>query len=596
MTGLFVWAPYASRVELELEGGSDSSGTPTSRPLERGVRGHFHLPDPSLAAGTRYRLRLDGSPGVPDPRSGYQPDGVHGPSLVVDQTAFAWTDAAFSPPPWSEGVVYEVHVGTFTLEGTFLALIGRLDYLVELGVTHLELMPVAAFPGQHGWGYDGVSLFAPHAAYGTPEDLKRLVDACHARGLAVILDVVYNHLGPDGNYLGRFGPYFTQTYATPWGAAVNLDQAGCDGVRRFFCDNALYWLECFHFDGLRLDAVHAFLDRGAHTFLEQLAEEVGALERRLARTKLLIAESDLNDPRLIREREAGGLGLHAQWSDDFHHSLHALLTGERNGYYADFGELEDLACALREGFVYAGRYSAHRGRSHGRPLGGLPLQRLLGYLQNHDQVGNRALGDRIGHSLSVERLELGAALVLTAPFVPMLFQGEEWNASTPFRYFTDHQNAELAEAVFEGRRKEFAAQGLAQEGIPDPRAPATFDASKLDWAEQTLPEHRRVLDWYRALLQLRRQEPALRSPEAPEVETAENAAGARWLCFRRGPLLVVANLSAVPLALPVAAGGALLLGSPGASAVAQLLRLPAWGVGILRTTARDRAHSSLRAS
>jgi maltooligosyltrehalose trehalohydrolase len=283
------------------------------------------------------------------------------------------------------------------------------------------------------------------------------------------------------------------------------------------------------------------------------------------------------------------LGLHAQWSDDFHHSLHALLTGERTGYYADFGQLAQLASALREGFVYAGGYSTYRRRSHGRPLGELPLQRLLGYLQNHDQVGNRALGDRIGHNLSVERLEIGAALVLTAPFVPMLFQGEEWNASTPFRYFTDHQNAALADAVREGRRREFVAQGLQPEVVPDPQAPATFDASKLDWAEQALPEHRRVLDWYRALLQLRRQEPALRSPEAPEVEAAENAAGARWLRVRRGTVLIIANLSSLPLALPVGAGASLLLGSAGASVATQLLRVPAWGVGILRTTSRHGA-------
>jgi maltooligosyltrehalose trehalohydrolase len=581
MAGLIVWAPFAGRVELELE--TERPGQFSSRPLEPGLRGSFHLPEPGLAAGARYRLRLDGAPGLPDPRSASQPHGVHGPSVVVDHGAFAWTDAEFTPRPWSEAIVYEIHVGTFTPAGTFLALLERLDYLVDLGVTHLELMPVAAFPGQHGWGYDGVALFAPHAAYGTPDDLKQLVDSCHARGLSVLLDVVYNHLGPDGNYLGHFGPYFTREYATPWGAAVNLDQKGCDGVRRFFCDNALYWLECFHFDGLRLDAVHAFLDRSAQSFLEQLVQEVGALERRLGRPKVLIAESDLNDPRLIREQAAGGIGLHAQWSDDFHHSLHALLTGERAGYYADFGQLEDLACALRQGFVYAGRYSEYRGRSHGRPLSEVPLERLLGYLQNHDQIGNRALGDRIGQSLSVEQLELGAALVLCAPFVPMLFQGEEWNASTPFRYFTDHQDVGLAAAVREGRRREFAAPGQAPEAVPDPQAPATFDASRLDWAEQSLPEHRRVLDWYRALVRLRRREPALRSSDAPLVEAVETGGGQRWLQFRRGSLLVVANLSVVAVRLPVVRGASLLLGSEGARLTERELGLPAWGVGILRT-------------
>ena len=580
MKGLVVWAPRAGTVELELQA---STGAAETRALERGDRGYFHLPGPPLPAEARYRLRINGGPGLPDPRSEYQPLGVHGPSQRVDHEAFAWTDAAFLPTPWTDAIAYELHVGTFTEAGTFRAALERLDHLVELGVTHVELMPVAAFPGRQGWGYDGVALFAPHAAYGTPDDLKLLVDACHAHGLAVILDVVYNHLGPDGNYLGQFGPYFTSDYATPWGPAVNLDRAGSDEVRRFFCDNALYWLERFHFDALRLDAVHALIDRSALPFLEQLASEVAVLERRLGRAKLLIAESDLNDARLIREQEKGGFGLHAQWSDDFHHSLHVLLTGERASYYSDFGRLEDLARALQEGFVYAGRYSAFRERTHGRPMDGLSLQRLVGYLQNHDQVGNRAFGDRIGHTLSLEQLELGAALVLTAPFVPMLFQGEEWNASTPFRYFTDHQDPALAAAVREGRRREFADQGHAPELVPDPQAPATFDASQLDWEERSLPEHRRVLDWYRALIALRRREPALRSSEPLGLELQEDESGGGWLLFRRGQLLVAANLSPEALSVPFASRASLLLGSGGVALAAQSLRLPAWGVGILRT-------------
>src|SRR5688572_8407414 len=399
-----VWAPAASTVALEVL--DADGGMPALRQLVRGEEGWFHLPEPPLPAGTRYLVRIDGGAGLPDPRSEWQPDGVHGASMVVDQEGFRWSDQGFVPCPWSQAVLYELHVGTFTPEGTFRSALERLDHLVALGVTHVELMPVAAFPGGRGWGYDGVALFAPQAAYGSPDELKRLVDACHARGLAVLLDVVYNHLGPDGNYLAHFGPYFTRTYETPWGAAVNLDQAGCDGVRRFFCDNALYWLEQFHFDGLRLDAVHAFLDRSALPFLEQLSLEVQALEARLQRPKLLIAESDLNDPRLIRPVAAGGLGLHAQWSDDFHHSLHALLTGERSGYYADFGRVEQLAAALAHGFVYEGQYSRYRGRSHGRPIAEVPAGRLLGYLQNHDQVGNRALGDRIGQHLTFPQLQL----------------------------------------------------------------------------------------------------------------------------------------------------------------------------------------------
>jgi maltooligosyltrehalose trehalohydrolase len=572
-----VWAPRAGLVELELDGAG------ATRALQRGERGYFHLPGPGLPAGTRYRLRVDGGPGIPDPRSEYQPLGVHGPSQIVEHETFAWTDAAFAPTPWSEAIVYELHVGTFTDAGTFRAALERLDHLDELGDTHVELMPVAAFPGRQGWGYDGVALFAPHAAYGGPDDLKLFVDGCHARGLAVILDVVYNHLGPDGNYLGQFGPYFTSDYSTPWGPAVNLDRAGSDEVRRFFCDNALYWLERFHFDALRLDAVHALIDRSALPFLEQLAQEVAVLERRLGRSKLLIAESDLNDPRLIRGSEAGGFGLHAQWSDDFHHCLHTLLTAERGGYYADFGRLEDLARALQEGFVYAGRFSAFRDRSHGRPLAGVPLQRLLGYLQNHDQVGNRAFGDRIGHTLSLEQLELGAALVLTAPFVPMLFQGEEWNASTPFRYFTDHQDPRLAAAVRDGRRREFADQGHAPEAVPDPQAPATFDASKLDWEERGLPEHRRVLDWYRALIELRRREPDLRGTDPPELELQEDESGHGWLLFRRRQMLVAANISRQPLSVPLAREASLLLASGGVELAPRSLRLPAWGVGILRT-------------
>jgi maltooligosyltrehalose trehalohydrolase len=440
-------------------------------------------------------------------------------------------------------------------------------------------MPIAEFPGDRGWGYDGVALFAPYHVYGTPEDFKRLVDASHARGLAVLLDVVYNHLGPDGNYLGRFGPYFSTDYTTPWGEAVNLDGPGSDEVRRFLCDNALGWLELYHLDGLRLDAVHAFLDRSAQPFLEQLSREVAALGQRLGRPKVLIAETDLNDPRLVHRLEVGGCGCDAEWSDDFHHSLHALLTRERNGYYADFGELADLREALTAGFVYAGRYSAFRRRSQGRPLGDVPLSRLVGYLQNHDQVGNRVRGDRIGGSLSAEQLELAAALVLTGPFVPLIFQGEEWNASSPFRYFTDHQSAELARAVTVGRQRECVARGERLESFPDPQALETFQASKLDWYEIVLPEHRALLDWYSTLIRLRRSEPDLTGAEPPQVNID---VGGRWLTSQRGRVLVAANFSPGPLGLSAAAGSRLLLGSRGAEVSSGVLTLPGWGVGILR--------------
>jgi maltooligosyltrehalose trehalohydrolase len=582
MSEFRVWAPRAIRVEVELSAGR--------RSLEPAPRGYWVLPEPGLLPGVCYRLRLDGGPPLPDPRSGFQPEGVHGPSEWLEHTSFAWTDHGFMPRPLAHAVFYELHVGTFSAAGTFLAAIERLDYLVDLGVTHIELMPVVEFPGRRGWGYDGVYLFAPHRAYGSPDDLKRFVDACHARGLAAILDVVYNHLGPDGNYLGHFGPYFTNEYATPWGHAMNLDGSGSDEVRRFFCDNALHWLEHYRFDGLRLDAVHAFHDRSAIPFVEQLSREVHDLERKVGRTKILIAESDLNDPRLIRSTEAAGLGLDAQWSDDFHHALHALLTGERGGYYADFGELADLVLALQHGYVYAGRYSEYRRRSHGRALGGVPLNRLLGYLQNHDQVGNRALGDRIGQCLSVPQLELAAALVLTSPFVPMIFQGEEWNATSPFCYFTDHTDAELGAAVRAGRRSEFAAFGWAPDDIPDPQAADTFARSKLRWEELQAPDHARLHAWYRALIRLRAVEPSLTSSERPEVQIEPEVA--RLLTIRRGAVFVHANCGAERETLPTVAGARLLLGSSGAEVSGDVLHLPAWGVGVLRVPRRGEAPMS----
>ncbi len=572
MTELWVWAPRATRVEVELDG--------LRLPLEPRPRGHWALAERALTAGARYAFCLDGGLPLADPRSGFQPEGAHGPSEWVDHGAFTWTDSEFVPRPLSHAVIYELHVGTFTEGGTFLSVIPRLGHLASLGVTHVQLMPVAEFSGRRGWGYDGVDLFAPHHLYGTPFDLKRLVDACHARGLGVLLDVVYNHLGPDGNYLAQFGPYFTDEYATPWGAAVNFDGPGSDEVRRFFCDNALHWLDKYHFDGLRLDAVHAFLDRNALPFLEQLSREVRALEQRSGRYTVLIGESDLNDPRLIRSLEASGHGLDAQWSDDFHHSLHAYLTGERGGYYADFGQLQDLVQALRDGFVYAGRYSEYRRRSHGRPLGGVPLNRLVGYLQNHDQVGNRATGDRLGRLLRAEQLELAAGLLFTGPFVPMLFQGEEWNASTPFCYFTDHLDAELGAAVRDGRRREFAAFGWPPEALRDPQASETFLESKLDWSELAESHGRRLFDWYRALIRLRAVEPALTSSEAPEVSL--EPADSRLLKLRRGQLLVRANLGGEPGIVSGQTGARLLLGSRGVELSGGELFLPAWAIAVVR--------------
>ena len=562
-----VWAPRAGNVTVVLPD--------VERPLSAGAGGWWEDREPR-PAGTRYRVRVDGGPAVPDPRSASQPEGVDGPSATVDHDAFAWTDGAWNGPvPLPSAVVYELHVGTFSAAGTFDGVIDHLRHLRALGVTHVELMPVAEFPGRRGWGYDGVLLYAPHHAYGGPDGLKRLVDACHAAGLAVVLDVVYNHLGPSGNHLADFGPYFTDRYATPWGDAVNLDGPGSDEVRRFFIDNARMWLGEYHVDALRIDAVHALLDTSATHLLEQLGTEIEALAAHLGRRLQLIAESDLNDPRVVRGRDAGGYGMDAQWSDDFHHALHAVLTGERDGYYADFGTLGHLATALRQGWVYAGRYSPHRDRVHGRPLAGLPAWRLLGYLQNHDQIGNRALGDRVAASLSRGRLLAGAALVACAPFVPMLFMGEEWGCTQPFAYFTDHTDASLAGAVREGRRREFAAFGWDPSSIPDPQDPETVEVLRWDAVDAE------VLRWWTDLLTLRRSCPDLTDGRFDRVAVdVDERAG--WLTLRRGAVGVGVNLGPAAAPVPVGPGEVVLRSDPRIGAAeAGTLRLPPDTVAIV---------------
>ena len=563
MTTFSVWAPRATeRVDLVLPA---EGRRVEMAPAERS--GWWAVDVAEAGTGTDYQFSLDGGPGFPDPRSEFQPDGVHGPSRVVDHGAFPWTDHLWrGAAPLSGALIYEAHVGTFTPTGTFGSAIEKLPHLVELGVTHLELLPVVEFPGERGWGYDGVDLFAPHHAYGGPDGLKRLIDAAHAAGIGVILDVVYNHLGPDGNYLGAYGPYFTSRYNTPWGEAVNYDDAGADEVRDFVCDNACHWLEHYHADGLRLDAVHAIFDTSAVHVLEEMARRVATLQARLGRRKFLIAESDLNDPKLVRPPEAGGYGLDAAWSDDFHHALHSVLTGETSGYYEDFGGLEPLGRALERGYVYAGDHSPHRGRRHGRPLTGVPAHRLLGYLQNHDQVGNRAAGERSSALMSTGRLHIAAALVLCAPFVPMLFQGEEWGATAPFQYFTDHIDTELGRLVSEGRRREFAAFGWKPADVPDPQDRATFERSILDWAEADKEPHAALLQWHRDLLALRRHLPALSDGDFEEVlPTGDEAAG--WFCLTRGPVTVAANLGSdrqdVPL--PGDATAILLASDPDAT-------------------------------
>ena len=541
MISFRVWAPNAIQVEIKI--GSDLFR------MTAGDHGWWFTALPLTGAGIDYAFVLDGGDPLPDPRSPWQPNGIHGFSRTVDHGAFSWSDRHWQASPLSSAIVYELHIGTFTPQGTFIAAIDKLDHLVALGITHIGLMPAAEFSGTRGWGYDGVDLYAPHHAYGQPDDLKRLVDACHARGLAVILDVVYNHLGPVGNYLARFGPYFTQRYATPWGQAVNFDGPESDEVRRFFCDNALMWLNDYHFDGLRIDAVHAILDTSAVHFLEQLASEVAELQAQTGRQLAFIAESDLNDPRIIRPREIGGYGIHAQWSDDFHHALHCVLTGERAGYYRDFGTLADLAKALQRVFVYDGRYSAFRRRRHGRPPSGLPAHSFLGYLQTHDQIGNRAKGERSSHLMNTGRLKIAAALVLTAPFIPMLFQGEEWGASSPFFYFTDHEDPELGRKVTEGRRREFAAFGWNPEEIPDPQAATTFEHSKLNWSESNKEPHAGLLAWYRRLIELRREIPALSDGCLQRVRVSFDEA-AKWFVVKRNPVVVACNLNQATQRLP----------------------------------------------
>ncbi|MEO7271528.1 MAG: malto-oligosyltrehalose trehalohydrolase, partial [Vicinamibacterales bacterium] len=546
-----MWAPRASSLVLEVNGESVS--------MHGGPDGWWSA-DRQMRPGDLYGFVVNGSGPFPDPRSVRQPSGVHGLSEVIDHTSYAWSEMRWQAPPLSEGVIYELHLGTFSEAGTFLGAIDKLPHLASLGVTHVELMPIAEFPGDRGWGYDGVDLFAPHHGYGAPDDLKRLINACHAAGLAVLLDVVYNHLGPAGNYVSQFGPYFTPRHTTPWGDAINLDDEGSHEVRRFLCDNALMWLRDYRFDGLRLDAVHALKDGSEPHFLAQLSAEVEMLEAVTGGHYVLIAESDLNDPQVVRSRDASGFGLHAQWSDDFHHALHSAITGERSGYYLDFGRLDHLARAWQDGFVYAGQHSPHRGRPHGQPAGDVPGWRFVVGAQNHDQIGNRAMGERLAHLTSLGRLRVAAALVLTSPFVPLLFQGEEWGASTPFQYFTAHEDDELGRQVSEGRRREFAAFGWNPSTIPDPQSARPFMDSKLRWRELGDAPHAEMLEWHRALLALRRQHPSLRDGRFRDCQvTVDDDLG--LLTIRRGSIVVACNLGDCPAAVRAGGGGELLLGS-----------------------------------
>lgn len=497
-----VWAPAATAVAVAVEGPGEVRHEPLS-PLPGGC---FEGVVAGVGPGSRYRYRLDGGDALPDPASRSQPDGVHGASEVVD-TAFPWRHD-FRGLPLAQHVFYELHVGTFTAEGTFDAVIPRLPRLVDLGVTALELMPIAQFPGRRNWGYDGAYPFAAQASYGGLAGLQRLVDAAHGAGLAVFLDVVYNHLGPEGNYLSRFGPYFTDRYRTPWGRALNFDGVDSDGVRDYFVENALFWVTAARLDGLRLDAVHAILDHSERPFLAELAAAVHAQADALGRRVHLVAESENNTLHYLRPREQGGCGIDGQWADDFHHAVHAALTGERSGYYADFGRLAQVAKGYADGFVYTGEYSPARRRRHGVPAGELGDQRLVGFVQNHDQTGNRCHGERLAGLVGFAQLRLAAATLLLSPYLPLLFMGEEYGEEAPFLYFVDHSDPALVAAVCSGRRSEFAAFHAGDE-VPDPAAAETYERSILRWGERSDGRAEALFAWYRELLRLRRSEPAL---------------------------------------------------------------------------------------
>lgn len=500
-----VWAPNRQEVAVQVT-------SPEERliPLQQVERGYWRAEVKGIQPGTLYFYRLDGADDKPDPASNFQPEDVHGPSAVMEHSTFAWNDAVWSGISLDEMIIYELHVGTFTAEGTFEAAISRLDDLCDVGINAIEIMPVAQFPGDRNWGYDGVYPFAVQTSYGGPEGLKRLVDACHQKGLAVILDVVYNHFGPEGNYMSNFGPYFTETYRTPWGSAMNFDDAQSDGVRNFFIQNALYWFREYHMDALRLDAIHAIYDLGAKHFLAELSDAVADFSHQQGRKLYLIAESDLDDVRVINPQSAGGYGMDAQWSDDFHHSLHTLLTGEQDGYYEDFGECQQLAKAFKSSFVYSWQYSAHRQRFHGSDASDRPGSQFVVFAQNHDQVGNRMLGERLSQLVGFEALKLAAGALLLSPNIPLIFMGEEYGEESPFLYFVSHSDPDLVKAVREGRAREFKAFHLAGDP-PDPEGKETFQKSKLKWEQRQEGKHKVLLDLYRQLIQLRHSVPAVKA-------------------------------------------------------------------------------------
>jgi maltooligosyltrehalose trehalohydrolase len=547
-----VWAPRANQVDVCL-------GDPTERaiPMQAVGCGYFHTVAEDVSSGALYRYRLNHEKERPDPASRYQPRGVHGPSQVTDIRS-RWNDSRWTGLPLERYVLYELHVGTFTSQGTFDAIIPRLPALKDLGVTAIELMPVAQFPGERNWGYDGVYPYAVQASYGGPLGLKALVNACHELEIAVVLDVVYNHFGPEGNYVADFGPYFTDLYKTPWGQAINFDDAQSDEVRRYFIENALEWVTDFHIDALRLDAVHAIVDNSARTFLEELRAAVHTRAKVLGRDVHLIPESNRNDARVVSPPEAGGWGFDAVWNDDFHHSLHVLLTGEQDGYYQDFCGIEDLAGSYREGFLYAGQYSKFRQKHYGSSSKQIPAKRFVVCAQNHDQIGNRRVGDRLSQSLSFGQLKLAAGIVLLSPYIPLLFMGEEYSERAPFEYFVSHGDPSLVEAVRRGRKGEFAGFGWTGD-IPDPQSEATFLDSKLHWDLQTVGNHRVLRHFYQELLRIRRTVPPLAELDKNAMEVT-SFAEEKVLLVRRwkasSQILIVCHFCQIPieLLLPIRPG------------------------------------------
>ena len=578
-----VWAPKVKKVALSWRGHVLPMNGPN-------LRGWWTLEVPEAGCGDKYGFLLDDdSTCYPDPRSLRQPEGVHGPSELYDHGLFEWHDQLWRGSPKIGSIIYELHIGTFSKEGTFDGAIPHLKYLADLGVTHVEVMPVAAWAGDQGWGYDGVALFATHEQYGGPDAFKRFVDACHANGLSVILDVVYNHFGPVGNYTIKYGPYLNKNRKTPWGDAVNLDEEGSDEVRRFFVDNALMWLKDYHCDGLRFDAVHAFIDLSAVHFMEQISVEVERLSATLAKDFYLIAESDLNDPRVVRSREAHGYGMDSQWSDDFHHSLFAMLYSPKEGetgYYADFGSLGDLHKSLKHAYVYDGQYSGYRKRRHGRPASGLSAHHFIHFDQNHDQVGNRANGERLEHLIGLDAAKVSLGLVLTAPYIPMLFMGEEWATSTPFLYFADHDDEELRRKVAEGRQREFAAFGFKAD-IPNPEDDETYERSRLKWEEQSEGKHQEMLAWVKALIKLRRSRVCFNDGDMQHLHVSTNEEK-QTLVMARDEARILINFGETPCSFPLLEGEQLELSSrQGLGVTEDRLNLPPMTLAVLLSSSED---------